>query len=105
MTRWTPELLDQIRALAAQGWTKLQIAQELGLSYGTLRARAGEAGIRFHGKTWDNRKARRAGQIAPSRPVVQADLRQAASEELARQIALARAEATTAPLYRGGWPT
>jgi hypothetical protein len=98
---WTPELIEELRQHAAAGVTKQQAAQKMGRSLGAIDAQAFLHKIGFSGKSYDNCEVR---PPAPPDPAFIAQKAQAAREQLRRECALARAEAATAPLYRGGWP-
>lgn len=104
MTKWTPQLLDRVRALAETGITAQAVADALGVSISTMRPIANRAGIHFRGKTWQRRSERPAIPVLAWVPSPER-VRLAARHDLDREIAAARAEAVSAPLYRGGWPT
>lgn len=98
--RWTPELLDRVRALAPYR-TSDQIAAELRVPGAALRSKAARAGIRFTGKPWQGRAERRETPLSVGGAM--AVERARARLDLEHEIAAARDEAATAPLYRG-WP-
>lgn len=106
MTTWTPDLIEQVRIEAATGATSDQIAAKLGVSTNSLRNIGHQHKIRFLGTTGQAKRERRASQPAPiPADIVDSDrVVIAAKLDLERQIAIAKAEADTAPLYRGGWP-
>jgi hypothetical protein len=84
MMRWTPARLAEVRAYAAEGCTVKRAAERMGTTERALQVQASLHKIRFRGRRSGNREA--------------------GSTTLAEEIALAKAEAPHAPLYRGGWP-
>jgi hypothetical protein len=101
--RWTAQLLDRARAQADAGRTVEQAAKMLQVSEGSLSVYAGKHKIHFHGRKTQSKRARKAEApvldwLAPAdRALV------ATKQALAQEIALARDEMATAPLYRK-WP-
>jgi hypothetical protein len=113
-TRWTPLLLEQVRDLARQGWSMMGVAEKLNLSPRSLSFYASRLGIHFDSRGGRKRRAALAmsEQAALQRPKMDLSalssddrLRMAARLDLEYEIAQARREALTAPLYRGGWPS
>lgn len=101
MTKWTPELLDRVRILADQGHSAKQTASLICVNVGVLSQYAGIHRISFKRMAAKNRP-RVASDIDVSTLPPEERLLHAARVDLAHQIALARAEAKTAPIYRGG---
>jgi hypothetical protein len=113
VTTWTPDRIAWLRAQADAGRSGVEVAAELGITRSGLQARASQHDIRFRGtktQTYAERHARTtalkdqpavANEIA-TRAIAAAQDR--AEQELRREIERAKAEAATAPLYRGGRP-
>ena len=87
VTRWTPDRLDVLRGLVAEGKTDRQIAQELGTTKGAVDQVAHRLGIPFRGqmRIMDARhgrnpfyRARRAAGLTRA----QAAMRAGVSEQL-----------------------
>jgi hypothetical protein len=102
MTKWTPELIARIRDLAAQGYAAKHVASLIGANVVTLSHYAC-----LHRIPFQRRPARDRPSIIPAAEAAAGvppgeRLRQMARADLDHQIALARAEARTAPIYRGG---
>lgn len=75
--KWTPEKLDELRALANSGKTQQQAADEMGLTFGALRRAAQTHDIRFHGT--------RAAPILVWTPEVIAKVREHAANGLTKR--------------------
>lgn len=104
-TRWTPELIEQVRKLAEEGRSSGEVCNLLKVKTGILYLYSQKHGITFQVRP----KKTKAAPMALAVPAeVSADhperALQTARNILAHEIALAKAEAATAPLYRGGWP-
>jgi hypothetical protein len=103
-TRWTPEFIEKVRRLAEQGYSAKQTAVITVMRLGTLTQQCSARGISFQ-RMPKSRRPRINPEPAPSpEDTMQAEERLLllARADLAHQIALARAEAATAPIYRGG---
>ena len=101
MTNWTPELLDQVRALAAEGKTYKQVATLLGVSVYSLKFYASQHQIKFTGKRYQNRDAVMA---APARQLPDPEeVMEAARKCLEREIAAAKAEMAAERERLGMW--
>lgn len=83
---WTPEMVERLRLLSAAGATRETSAEVLRVKLSALDGAASRYKVKF--------TRRRKG--AAKHPTL--------SDELVNEIAAAKAEAATAPLYRGGWP-
>jgi hypothetical protein len=103
-TRWTPELIDRVRKMAAEGYSAAQAADQLMSNLGTLCKVAAANGISFKRLAMSQRPCRAPLRVLDM--IVDPDqrVRVAAKIALRDEIAKAKAEAATAPLYRGGWP-
>ena len=95
-TVWTPEVIARLRQLAESGKSRAQAAAILGVTVHALGNVASSRKIAFRPVS----PVKLSGMPAQWH---QAAVRRAAAE-LKREIAMARREAATAPLYRGGWP-
>jgi len=104
MTHWTPDFVDRVRALAEQGYSAKQVAGMLFLSVGNLTQNCCKRNISFQ-RMPKSKRPRIDATIPHFDPLMSTEerLQQAARADLVHQIALARAEAATAPIYRGGW--
>jgi hypothetical protein len=103
-TRWTPEFIAQVTALAARGYSAKQVAGMTSMRVQTLTQQCSARKISFQ-RMPASRRPRVNPEPVPSPEDTMAGddrMRQLARADLARQIALARAEAATAPIYRGG---
>lgn len=100
MTRWTPELIDRIRALAAQGYSAKQVASLTGIAVGALTHQCCLRKISFRRMPKSQRPHQNPDHVPAD--ATGDRLRQAARADLDHEIAMARAEAKTAPLFRGG---
>ena len=99
---WTPKLIQQARELAAEGLTRNQVANSLGVGSARLAQIARENGFRFYGRRYQDRDARLANP-QPRPPVDQEAEVAAARQNLVREIEEAKKEMAYAPLYKGGW--
>lgn len=101
MTKWTPELIERVRGLAAEGYSAKQVAAMILCHVGVLSHYASVNRISFKRMAAKNRpRVPLAVDLSTLPP--EERLLHAARADLAHQIALARAEAKTAPIYRGG---
>jgi len=82
---WTPDVLDQVRAHAEAGHTMAVCAAAIGSTTAAVSRIASQHKIHFHGK----RQPYRALDVGP------------ALEKARRELAQARRERPSAPLYRG----
>ena len=104
ITRWTPEFVAHVSALAAQGYSAKQVAGMTSMRVQTLTQQCSARKISFQ-RLPSGLRPRVNPEPVPSPDETMAGderMRQLARADLARQIALARAEAATAPIYRGG---
>jgi uncharacterized protein YqjF (DUF2071 family) len=99
MTKLTPALIEQIRAKAAQGFSAHQTAAALGLDRSYLVKQAGQLGIRFNKLPTDQMVVLHGAEIAQTSHAVITRRRTRLSAELRAEIAAAKAEAATAPLF------
>ena len=104
MTRWTPELIAQIRALAALGYSAKQVSFITRTNLGTLNHQCQDNAISFQRLPASRRPKITPDQMQSVDPVLTSEerLRRLARADLDHEIAMARAEAATAPLFRGG---
>lgn len=100
--RWSADEDRLLTGIAASGATANYAAIFLKRSETAVRIRAHILKVRFTGGPFKFQKHER-GKFE-SDPSYAQWIRDEAASELARQIRLAKAEAATAPLYRGGWP-
>lgn len=104
-TRWTPELLDQMRVMADAGCSMGHTASSLNVSLSSLWSYASSLKIRFHSQ----HPKRRAKIIETPAPVADTTgtgltrLQRVARAQLRSEIEAAKAEWETAPPYKGGW--
>lgn len=92
---WTEALLDKVRALAADGHTQRRTADLLNVSLTSLQQKASAHRIRFHGRPAGGRKSTAARKLGA---------REAARIALAREIAGAVGERSSAPGYKPPGP-
>ena len=92
-TRWTPELQQQVRDLAGQGMSARAAAEIMGVTRKAVATMASRHGISFRGnQAPDFEMPDEPRSLTKARAI------------LASEIAAAKQEMATAPLYRKGWP-
>jgi hypothetical protein len=91
-TRWTPDLIQRMRDIAADGHTSKETASLLKAPWASVKIYAARNGIAF--KPQAPKADDDADQIPP-------DAEAMAKAELHKQIVLAKREAATAPPYEG----
>lgn len=80
---WTPEFIEQVMQAADSGMNSTQVARHFSMGVHAFRSGASRCGVRFDA----------SGKA----------IRAAAVDQLSREIHAAHVEASTTPLYRGGW--
>ena len=107
---WSNADLRTLREMRAAGYSDSLIADTLGRSVPGLRKTCYRHTINLSAKVWAERvgrgmtyhyadDARESAHLA----TVLAKRKQKAARDVAREVAAARAEAATTPLWRGGW--
>lgn len=102
--RWTPDVIERLRELAAAGHTQVQAAILLGAKPSTLGTIASRQKIRFPVKRRGSAKkivesSRKPARLKNPLKIPPGDF---ANVALRAEIEAAKREAPTAPLYRGG---